>query len=324
MARDGNGTYTRTDGTYSGSTLYQQRDANSDKIDADLMDAAANDIADALTESLAKDGQTDPTANLPMAGFKHTGAADSASLQDYVTVNQLQENAHLYAAASGTNTYTASLSPSQTTYVDGMKVTIYFANASTSTTPTLNLNSQGAKTIVKKDGTALLSGELDGVHDLVFNSAKDDFIVLNPAFTTSSVTVDDSTIEDNSGTLRVKANGIGTNEIAASAVTPTQTDFLENGNIDFMYGGLVASTGTATELPSGWSSAKNSTGNYTITHSLGNGNYFVIAAVYDSGLGTEQVIISGKTNNDFDILTTNAGGTSVDAQFSFMLVRYNT
>ena len=47
-----------------------------------------NDIADALTASIANDGQTDPVANLPMGGFKHTGAADATTSGQYLVYGQ--------------------------------------------------------------------------------------------------------------------------------------------------------------------------------------------------------------------------------------------
>lgn len=65
-----------------------------------------------------------------------------------------------YVSTSGTDTYTASLSPAITAYTTGAEYKVKFTNANTSTTPTLNLNSLGAKTIVRWDGSALLAGEI--------------------------------------------------------------------------------------------------------------------------------------------------------------------
>lgn len=61
----------------------------------------------------------------------------------------------MYAAASGTDTYTATLSPAPTAYTTGMQVRIKIPNANTITNPTLNLNSLGAKTIKGTNGNAL-------------------------------------------------------------------------------------------------------------------------------------------------------------------------
>lgn len=57
-------------------------------ITAAWANGTMSDIATALTGSIAKNGVTAPTANLPMAGFKHTGAGAGAVAGEYVTFNQ--------------------------------------------------------------------------------------------------------------------------------------------------------------------------------------------------------------------------------------------
>jgi hypothetical protein len=43
-----------------------------------------------LTQSLAKDGQTVPTANIPMGGFKITGLGNGTATADAVALGQVQ------------------------------------------------------------------------------------------------------------------------------------------------------------------------------------------------------------------------------------------
>jgi len=76
-----------------------------------------------------------------------------------------------FAVASGTNTYTATVTPTPAAYVAGLRVTIQFTNASTITNPTLNLNGLGARTIVKRTNTALVSGDIAAgqIYNLVFD-----------------------------------------------------------------------------------------------------------------------------------------------------------
>lgn len=84
------------------------------------------------------------------------------------------------------------------------------------------------------------------------------------------------------------------------------------------YSGAVASGGTAgTPFPSGWSVAKNSTGNYTVTHNLGTSSYVVVATIKSGG---KQILNSDISNNTFDILTYNASGSAVDGAFGFILI----
>jgi hypothetical protein len=89
MARNGSGTYVRTDGVRTGSTVFAQQQSAGVNIEATLLDVEAQDMADALTQSLSKDGQTVPTANLPMGGFKLTGLANGSALTDSVAYGQV-------------------------------------------------------------------------------------------------------------------------------------------------------------------------------------------------------------------------------------------
>lgn len=76
-----------------------------------------------------------------------------------------------YGVASGTNTYTVTLSPAITEYTTGLLIPVKFTNANTSTTPTINCNSLGAKTIVSRDGTALSVGQIvaNGLYYLTYD-----------------------------------------------------------------------------------------------------------------------------------------------------------
>jgi hypothetical protein len=71
------------------------------------------------------------------------------------------------ATASGTDTYTATVGVTRLVVGDEYKVKI--ANANTSTTPTLNLDGIGAKTIIRQDGAALTAGDLNGEHIFRWN-----------------------------------------------------------------------------------------------------------------------------------------------------------
>jgi hypothetical protein len=70
MARDGSGNYSLPAGNpvVAGTTITDT-----------WANTTLNDIASALTYSIAKDGQTVPTANLPMGGYKLTGLGDGAA-----------------------------------------------------------------------------------------------------------------------------------------------------------------------------------------------------------------------------------------------------
>lgn len=86
MPRNGTGTYALPAGNpvVAGTTISET-----------WANTTLTDIATGLTNSLAADGQTVVTANLPMNGFKFTGLANGSSAQDSVTKAQLDLKADL-------------------------------------------------------------------------------------------------------------------------------------------------------------------------------------------------------------------------------------
>lgn len=131
-----------------------------------------------------------------------------------VTQTGLQHNAEKYAADAGANdTYVITLSPVPTSYTNGMVV--YFkANTANTGAATINVNSLGAKTIVKGVNTTLanndiLAGQLctviyDGTN-FVLQSPVSTNLASNPLYTNGVTTYDLTTA---SGTQTI-AHGLG-------------------------------------------------------------------------------------------------------------------
>lgn len=120
-------------------------------------------------------GSTLTTVTMQMDGSQ---VLDSGltSLQNSILRSGVSSMPVRAAATSGTDTYTASVGVLQ--YVKDDEYQIKIATANTSTTPTLNLDSLGAKTIVNIDGSALYAGALNGEHTLRFDGTN--MVVLNP------------------------------------------------------------------------------------------------------------------------------------------------
>ena len=153
MAFNGSGTFNRV---YDWS---DDRDAGI-KILATRMDTEDDGFATGLSTCITKDGQTTVTANLPMNSNRHTGVSNAAARTDYSATGQVQDSSFLYAADSGSsNTYSITLSPAVTAYAAGQIFHFKAANANSGAS-TLNVNSVGAKTIVKDVNTALASGDI--------------------------------------------------------------------------------------------------------------------------------------------------------------------
>lgn len=159
------GVYTRTDGVYSGTTVFQQEAAANIDILAANLDAEANDMATALSTAMYKDGQQILTANIPFAGFKitgyGTGSAPSAR-SDVPQYGQVQDGAAQWAGTFGgsANTLTCSLTPILTAPSVAGAMIIGIIGTSNTSTATLNPNGQGAVAInkVTASGLAVLSG----------------------------------------------------------------------------------------------------------------------------------------------------------------------
>lgn len=157
MAFNGSGTFSRTNGTHSGSTTWQQDEAATLDILSTLHDSHDQDIADGLTNCITKDGQTTPTANIPFGGFKLTNVGAGTSRTDGARVAQVQDSQHIYGGttAGSSNAFTATLTPNITAYSLGMLVVLKADRANTGAA-TLNIDSIGAKDIKKYAGATNL------------------------------------------------------------------------------------------------------------------------------------------------------------------------
>jgi hypothetical protein len=83
MAWNGTGTFNRIYSWVADKAA--AIDITGSRMDTDTNDIVSNGLGNCLT----RDGQGQPTANLPMNGFKHTGAAAGSSSGDYATFGQL-------------------------------------------------------------------------------------------------------------------------------------------------------------------------------------------------------------------------------------------
>lgn len=150
MPRNGSGTYSLPAGNpvTTGTT-----------ISSTTHNSTLSDIASALTASLTKDGQTTPTANIPMGGFKLTGLANAAAVDDAVRASQIQNGSLvLLGSVAGTNTVTATAAPVPAAYASGQRFILVPAVTNTAAT-TLDISSLGAKNVFA-NGAACVGGEL--------------------------------------------------------------------------------------------------------------------------------------------------------------------
>jgi len=201
MAFDGNGVFVR---------LYNWvNDASANiKIRADRMDNEMNGFATGLSTCITKDGQTTITADLPMAGYRHTNVGVGNARTQYTRLDQSQDGKLNWADGGGTSdAITATYSPAITALVDGQECYVRATAANTTTTPTFSPNSLTARTIVKNGNVALVVGDIAGDgHELHLRYRLSDtkWELLNPATATTSVTSGNVT-----GTVAIANGGTG-------------------------------------------------------------------------------------------------------------------
>lgn len=172
MARNGSGTYNLPAGNpvTTGTT-----------ISSTWANGTLSDMATALTGSLAADGQTTPSSNLPMGTFAHTNVGNATVRNMYASAGQVQDGGLTYlTSVAGTNTITAVGAVGMTAYATGQKFTFVSAGANTGAA-TININSIGAKAITKNGATALTTGDIPSgyVAEVVYDGTQ--FQLTNPA-----------------------------------------------------------------------------------------------------------------------------------------------
>lgn len=96
------GTFNRA----NGATGWADDQAANIGIEATRHDTQDNDFRNGINETLNKGGQNTPTANLPMGGFRHTGASDAVGDADYTTYGQAKAGVNI--AKATTIDYTVS------------------------------------------------------------------------------------------------------------------------------------------------------------------------------------------------------------------------
>ena len=152
MPRSGAGTYSLPSGNpvITGTT-----------ISSTVQNNTMNDIATALTQSIALDGQTTPTANLPLGNFKLINLGAGLIATDSANLGQVQAQAYaLLSAVAGTNAITAAVTPSITAYAAGQAFR-FIPAASNTGAVTINISSLGLKAITKNGSVALVTGDIN-------------------------------------------------------------------------------------------------------------------------------------------------------------------
>lgn len=258
MARDGAGNYNLPAGNpvVTGTT-----------ITSTWANSTMPDIGSALTQSISKDGQTTPTANLPMGGFKHTNVADATARTHYASYGQAQDSTPTYlTGVAGVDTITASVT-GLAAYAAGQTFRFISAGANTGAV-TLNVNAIGAKAITKQGTTALVAGDIaSGVTvTVVYDGTQFQIINITGTVTLTALTA---------GTVSTTGDATVGTTTANSARTLTVT----NTNV-----GASASAGVTITSDAG-----------SISTSIGSSAAGATASIINSSTGVFNIYTSGAT-----------------------------
>jgi hypothetical protein len=176
MARNGSGNYSREVADFTPNATILSADVNQE-LDA---------IATALTDSIARDGQTTPSANLPMGTYRHTGVGNASARTHYAAAGQAQDSAFLWGgtAAGSADARTISLTPAITAYAAGQ--VFRFINGAAANTGAATLAVSGlAATAVRKGeaATALAAGDLpaDAAVEVLFDGTVFRLMAVQPS-----------------------------------------------------------------------------------------------------------------------------------------------
>jgi len=144
MSRDGYGNYNLPVAAFVNGNPIIAGDVNSD----------FSDIATALTSSISRDGQTSPTANLPMAAYNHTNVGNATARSQYPAMGQLQDDTPTWCGTAGGSADTLTLAPSPaiTAYVAGQKFRFKALSSNVTNTPTVVVSGLTGPVTIQDDG----------------------------------------------------------------------------------------------------------------------------------------------------------------------------
>lgn len=181
-----------------------------------------------------------------LLGFDGAGNPLVVAPPGSVLVNGTPFDQSQFALGFGSGTYVATLNPPATAYVNGMVISLYFNNANSTASPTINLNGLGAVPVLGSANTPLLAGALvsGGLYNFIYYNGT--FYLINqPPFS-------------NIGTGQIIAN------LSGSTGPATPTSLIASNNALNMARVDVASA-TSTVLGGAPSTYVRITGTTTIT-----------------------------------------------------------
>ena len=175
--------------SYNGSGTFNINSAGQPVVSGTVISSTAfnaltSDLATGLSTALTKDGQTTPTANITLGGYKITNLAAGTAAADAVRFDQLTSaGVPLITVAGTANAITGTITPSLTSYTTG-GVFSFVVGSTNTTAVTLNIDGLGAKAVTRTGSVALAAGDMVTGQVVLVEYDGTRFQLLNPnAFT---------------------------------------------------------------------------------------------------------------------------------------------
>lgn len=225
----------------------------------------------------------------------------------FITQTGLQHGAELYAADAGANdTYVITLAPVPTSYTTGMVIR-FKANTVNTGVATLNVNSLGAKTIVKGVNTTLADGDIAAGQFCTVIYDGTNFVLQNPAVTTPILTTGFkngvSTVATNDTTTDVITHSLG---VIPKRIRIDAIAYIDNGT------GQIGKISSGSYDSSGQSSVSNATAGSGTDIPISSTTYAMIYA--NGGAVASGGAIGTVTSTQFTVTIT---GTVSNGKFKY-------
>lgn len=191
-------------------------------ISATVFNALTADLASGLTNCITKDGQSTPTANIPMGNNKLTGLAVGTVASDAATLGQVQSTvAKLIGTIAGTDVITGTMSPTLTAYAAG-QLFYFVAGGANTGAVTLNIDGLGAKAVTRDGSTALAGGDINSGEIVVVIYDGTRFQMINAANSFGNTTINGTlTVTGKSNLAEVSSPSINASVAVINTLTAT-------------------------------------------------------------------------------------------------------
>ena len=219
----------------------------------------------------------------------------------FVTQTGFIHNTEKYAVDTGTtDTYAVALSPVITSLTDGMVVYAKIVHANATTTPTLNLNALGAKTIVKGSGIALVAGDIAANQfcTFIYDLTNTQWVLQNPTATAVS---------------NIFTNGFQTYTATTASSTLTFAHGLGKIPRKTKFSAVLAQATAATQISQSIG-VYNRTTNSNVAYATKAGTAFTSAASSDS---TYCIYIYDITQGSYQRATCTVDATNINLAFVY-------